>query len=310
MVTTAICLVALSASPGLVFTPAAAQGHFAFDTGAISGVLRADGRSHGIVELREADGGATFVRPGYPGIFSLYRLFSGGRRFPDARTAPHTAAIIEDGAAVCITWEPKDDRPFLLTATYRLPDPRSVRLVIGCRAAKPLPSCEVFLSSYVTGEMRHFLFVKKTLHQGGSPAPVLLEPTATPFTDGCYFAFPRDEASCRPFFDGRWQQPKHPVHWAIGRHYALPILGTRDPRTGRTLLIFAQQEDCFGLETTYHRPGKPDSVADHNSLYLSLGGRDLQPGQSVSFTVEAKVLGLPRPEESIPIFEQWVKTAR
>jgi hypothetical protein len=307
MMTVMLLAAAVGAQPALTFQPSARPGYFSFDTGKIRGVLQADGRSHGIVHLVDVASGVDVARPGYPGIFSIYRLFSGSRRFPDGRTSPCVTALSEDGSRVRLKWRETGVYPFSLEAVYRLSDASSIDLEIRCVPKEALPSFEIFVSTYLTSDLQHFLFVKKTLHQGGGEAPQLISPEAAPFNDGCYLAFPRDVPSCLHFFDGRWQQPAHPVHWAIGHHYALPLAGSRNPGTGLTLLLFARREECFGMETTYRRSQGPDSVAGHNSIYLSLGGSDGKAGVPMRFTVTARLGQLSRPEDAIDLHKQWLQ---
>jgi hypothetical protein len=310
MVPLALFLGMFAAAPSFPFTESK-PGDFSFDTGAIKGTIRADGKSQGIVELIDVASGIDVTKkPGYPGVFSVYRLFSGSKRFPDGRSAPHRGALNENRTELRIDWEPSGDNPVVLGAVFTLTDPRSIDLALQLTPRAAAPAYELFLSSYVRAEFRHFLFVKQTIHAGAKDEPVLLEPMASPFTDGCYLAFPRDVGACRALFDGRWQCPPNPVHFAVGRHYAVPILGSRDPTSGLSFLIFARPEDCFALETTYARPGQPDSVADHNSLYLSLGGGDLAPGKPARFLLRASVLTLATHDEALKRYAAWASAAR
>ncbi|HAK97156.1 MAG TPA: hypothetical protein DCM87_19750 [Planctomycetes bacterium] len=296
---------ACAAPADLTFAPAA-PGYFTFDTGALRGTIRADGTSEGVVKLTDAATGAELANdPPLPGILSLYRVFAGPTRFPDARSAPHRAQLNAQKTELAIVWEAAPERPYEIAGRFTLGDARSLDLALECTAKAPLPAFEVFVSSYPAMALRHFLFVKDTLHQGGRPDPVLYEPLAAPFLEGCYLAFPRDNAATRLLFDGRWERPPNPVHFAAGRHYAAPLLGSRNPESGVSVLLFARPEDCFALESTYTRPGGHDSVASHNSLYLSLGGKDLATGETARFRLRATVAALASHREALDLYARW-----
>ena len=305
MSTIVLFAVAWAGAADLTFTPAA-PGYFSFDTGALRGTIRADGRSQGVVKLTDAATGLELANdPPLPGLLSLYRVFAGPTRFPDARTAPHRAQLNAARTELSILWEAAPERPYSITGRFTLGDARSLDLALECVAKAPLPAFEIFVSSYPAMALRHFLFLKYTLHQGGGRDPVLYEPTAAPFIEGCYLAFPRDDAAARLIFDGRWEKPPNPVHFAAGRHYAAPLLGSRNPENGVAVLLFARAEDCFALESTYTRPGGHDSVASHNSLYLSLGGKDLAEGETARFRLRAAVATLARHGEALELHARW-----
>jgi hypothetical protein len=304
MLTTFVCTLMCAGAADLTFT-AEKPGYFAFDTGAIKGVVRADGKSEGVVELTDLATGTSLVNPEAPGILSLYRVFSGATRFPDARNAPHRATLNAARAELTIVWDAAPERPYTLTGRFTLADARALDLTLECTAERALPSFEIFVSSYTALPQRHFVFLKGTLHQGGKPDALLYEPTATPFLEGCYLAFPRDIPATKTIFDGRWQQNPNPVHFAAGRNYAVPLMGSRHAQNGATLLLMARPEECFALETTYVRPEGPDSVSGHNSLYLSLGGADLAAGATARFHLRAAVATLARPEDALGFYKGW-----
>ncbi len=100
-----------------------------------------------------------------------------------------------------------------------------------------------------------------------------------PLVDGNYLAFPRDRQAVLTIFDGRWEQPPHPVEWCINRYLAL----SGDPPRQRVRIDGVGDVapgDCFAVATPYNQT-LPDDVANHRSLYLSLFGFDVAAGQTV-----------------------------
>ncbi|MBN1421511.1 MAG: hypothetical protein JXP34_22250 [Planctomycetes bacterium] len=155
--------------------------------------------------------------------------------------------------------------------------------------------------------MKPFLFIRKALHQDGPDRPSLFAPSAHPFFEGCYLAFPRDYPDATLFFDGRWLTDPNPVHVAIGRHYAEPIIGARDPRTGLAIVLMAERKDCLGLVSAYDREPL-DGIADHNSIYLNLNGRDAASGETLHFRIRARIGRLDDPAEALEIYRAWTAT--
>ncbi len=306
MLTASLCMLVSVSAADLTFTAADTPGYFAFNTGVVKGLIRADGKSEGVVELTDLATGTNVVNAApLPGILSLYRVFAGAKRFPDARNAPLRAELDTSRTALTLVWESAPERPYDLKGRFTLGGTRSLDLTLECTARVALPAFEIFVSSYPTMAQRHFLFLRGTLHQGGRPESLLYEPGAAPFLEGCYLAFPRDIEATALIFDGRWRQEPNPVHFAAGRHYAVPLLGSRIPENGVALLLFARSDECFALETTYARPAGADSVSSHNSLYMSLGGADLAPGASARFHLRASVVRLAAHEEALALYKNW-----
>ena len=99
--------------------------------------------------------------------------------------------------------------------------------------------------------------------------------------DGNYLVFPRDGDLLPMIFDGRWEFPPSPVTWAFTRYLAAPISIRRHAEAGLTAVLMAPPEDCFAVSVPYNKE-PPDNVAAHGSVYLSLFGRDVAAGQTVT----------------------------
>ena len=281
------------------------RGFFEFETPAMKGIIRADGKVQGVAELIDKETGRNLARPLLPGFLSLYRIFSRGMRFRDPRTAPLKSLLRKGGEILSLQWERLEEWPFELSCTFRIPGSRTLELTVEFTAEKDLQDFDLFVSNYVALGFKHFLFLKRTLHLGGKQQYDLFEPRATPFYKGCYLAFPRDHQAAKLFFDGRWLKPPHPVHWAIARHYALPLVGSREEKTGLSVIIMAVRKECFALETTYAQEGRPDSVAGHNSIYLSLFGKTLRQGSTARMHLALHITKLKSPAGAIDLWRLW-----
>jgi hypothetical protein len=119
--TTALWVSCLLAQDGpahrLRFT-AGRAGEFVFDTGELSGKLRKEGKSVGLLPVvHTATGKVLTSSMGFAGHYSV---FSGSRRFgAGAWYWPSTATLLDDGA-VEVHWPATaDDRPFDMWAVYR-----------------------------------------------------------------------------------------------------------------------------------------------------------------------------------------------
>ena len=280
---TALCMclpafVAAAGEPELAFKPSG-EGLFAFDTGALKGTLRADGKCQGIIPLVDTRSGANLAHS--VGVLSYYRLFSTGKRYADGRSRPTTNKLLPDGA-VKIHWPADEANPFEMEALFRWKSPTTIDLETTVKPTQDLPRFEVFLSSYFAKEFRSFVYVKPA--RSGSGKPGFLAADVSPLLQGTYLAFPRDLAAAQIVLDGRWELGHNPVQWSVTRYLAAPMAMRRDEKSDLTALFLSRPEDCFAIETPYNMT-PPDGVAGHYSTYLSLFGGDLKAGQATAARV-------------------------
>lgn len=254
---------------GLRFEAAGAE--FRFDTGELRGVLRGGGRPTGLTELVDIATGTNLA--GRNGVLGFYRLLDSDTRYPDGWSWTGGAArVLSDGAVEAIC--PADAaHPFDLRAVYRWRTPSTLDLETTLTARRGLRRMEVFVASYFNGFAESRVFARTA--EGSAFV-------AADEASGVWQAFPRDEAAMAIVRDGRWMRPPHPVEWTIRQPLAAPLGLRRDASMGRTALVMARPEDCFAVLT-------PHGAEAHRSLYLSLFGRDLGPGESVSAVVRLVV---------------------
>jgi hypothetical protein len=260
----AVMFPAVFAYAAPVFMPDTETGAFRFDTGRLSGVLRADGRSLGLVPLVYPET-ETPLAAG-PGIFNYYRLFTTNHRHGEsARGAESTAERLPDGA-VKVTWPVTEERPFVLTGIYRWRAEGVLDLETIVTAEEALPDFEVFLAAYLA---EGFPETKVCTAAGGS-SPVFTEAGTEP---GVWQVFPRNDAARELVYDGRWKIPPSPVDWAERPRFALPLAYRAHETAGITIAVMAPAEDCFAVFT-------PCTGEGHRSMYLSLFGRDIAKGET------------------------------
>lgn len=267
----------------LQFIPAE-DGSFTFDTGVLSGVLRAEGRSIGLIPVTYTAEGSEIAAG--EGLFNHYRVFTRGKRYGyGARRWPSTAELHSDGS-VEVRWEATAERPFELRSTYRWVGPNTLDLVTSVRAEVKLEAFEVFLASYYQPPFIDSQVWATRDPRGGDQAGFVSADEEL----GVWLAFPRDEQSAALIDDGRWELEPHPLDWTQMPDYALPLAIRRDPDSGLTVIVMAQPESCFGVFTPY-------GEERHYSNYFSLFGTDIQPGESASARARLVVLPDLRTEE-------------
>ena len=268
-----VCIVAGCAGPGAVhelkgslrFAPGD-EGSFVFDTGVLSGVLRQDGRSNGLVPITYTANNSELAAG--EGLFNHYRVFTHGKRYGyGARRWPSTAELHDDGS-VEVTWPATSDRPFELRAVYRWSAPNVLDLQTIVSAEESLEAFEVFLASYYPPA-----FINSRVWATRDPR----EESGAGFVSadrelGEWLAFPRDEQAAAVIDDGRWALEPHPLSWTFMPNFALPVALRRDPGSGLTVVVMSQPSDAFGLFTPY-------GEEDHICNYISLFGMDLEPGE-------------------------------
>jgi hypothetical protein len=294
---------------GLAFR-AGSKGEYVFDTGSLSGVLRHGGGSGGLKPVTDTATRAPIA--GRFGLFSIYRILTGETRYGNAAWEwPSTGGLRPDGS-VGVEWPAQDDRPLVLRATYRWSGADTLDMEVDVRAMAALSALEVFLASYFSGFAGSWVYVKEV---PGTAAVPRFAPAEARFaraepgfleakrSAGDWQAFPRDDAAVGLVQDGRWKRPPHPVTWTIMPRYAAPLAMRRDKATGLTAVIMAPPEDCFAVLTPYGEEG-------HRSLYLSLFGRDLKPGETARARARLVVRRGLADQDAITIYETYLKEGK
>lgn len=274
---TVLVVAAPGADPvGLGFQPAEEEGFYTFNTGAVRGRVRLNGKSQGITEVVHCPSETSMAAGGrLPGLVSYYRVFSGDTRFGNAaRDWPTTARILPDGALE-VLWPAADEHPLEMTAVYRFRGPDALDVTTTVKPLVDMPAFEVFLSSYYEKAFRARVYVKPDREPDAAPRFVPID--RTPDAVGGYVMFPRDEQGLRLIRDGRWKVPPSPVDWDVIRWLAAPLVMRRDESTGLAAVMMSPPEDCFAISSPWN-PASPDA-GGYRSLYLSLFGRDLKAGQ-------------------------------
>ena len=258
---------------------------FRFDTGVLRGVLRGEGQSRGLLPVSDCATGMNLARSF--GLFSHYRLLDATTRYGVAGWEwASTAERLPDGA-VAVHWTSDAVHPFDMDATYRWSVPNALDVTTTVTARKELKRFEVFLASYFEGFDAALTYTK----QGFLEAKKV---------DGIWQAFPRDAEAKKIITDGRWKHPPNPVDWQIRPVLAAPLALRRDASSGLAAVVMAPPQDCFAVCMPY-------SEEPHRSLYLSLFGCDLKPGELA--TAHARlVLGRDiSNEQAVKLYESFIK---
>jgi hypothetical protein len=245
----------------LAFAPAA-TGEFTFDTGLLKGMLRAGGKSAGLSSVVHIP--RNLRLDSSMGLLSHYRVFTANKRYGTAAWDWPSQARLQNDGAVTVTWPEAPERPFTMQATYRWLAPDSLEVDTRVIAIARLEGFEAFLASYFSPSFTNSM-VYAASPQGSSFVHALQ-------TAGSWQSFPRDSKSVALFGDGRWKIEPHPVEWVMMSNLANPIGVRRAPAEEVTAAICSRSEDCFAVST-------PQETDNHYSLYFSLFGRDLKPGE-------------------------------
>ena len=261
----------------------AEAGSFTFDTGVLTGILRHEGESIGLVPVTHMADGAEITDGA--GLFNHYRVFTRGKRYGyGARHWPSTAALHTDGSLE-VLWPVTSERSFEQRANYSWASPNTVDLVTVVRAEARLEAFEVFLASYYRPP-----FVDSRVWASRDPRGDDKEGfvSADQYL-GVWLAFPRDERAAEVIGDGRWELEPHPLAWSMMPNYALPLAIRRDPDFGLTVIVIALRDDCFGIFTPY-------SEESHYSNYTSFFGHDIEAGERAS--ARSRLVVVPDPTEA------------
>ena len=282
-----VVLLLIYAVTGYAGTPAfvAAGKEFHFDTGALRGTLRTQGKSQGLTGLVDVGTGTPVSR--FMGCFSHYRLLSADARYGDAGWDwASTAQLMPDGS-VEVKWRADAAHPFDMTAVYRWASSNALDVTTTVVAGKDLRKFEVFLASYFDGFPEVFGY-------GSNGFVKVTKPM------GDWLAFPRDDAAVAMITDGRWQRPPHPVTFKSLNRYAGALGMRRDAKSGLVALVMAPPSDCFGVLMPY-------GEESHRSLYLSLFGRDFKASESATARAQLVVGRGITDEQAVVIYKAYLQ---
>jgi len=270
------------------------KGEYTFDTGVLRGTLRQGGKSQGLSSVIHVPTGARLDRS--MGILSYYRVFTTNKRYGvGAWDWASTAKLLRDGA-VQVTWPAATDRPFEMGALYRWKDPQTIDLETTVTARADLSNFESFLASYFDAAFPSpCVYVSANPEAANKPGFL---PAKKSFGD--WQMFPRDEQVLPIIQDGRWKIEPNPVNWVIGPRLAAPVCLRRGSAAGLTALVMAPPEDCFAIAT-------PCEGETHYSLYLSLFGRNLKPGESAKARTRFTVATAVSDEQVMALYQQYVQ---
>lgn len=279
-------------SPKAVFV-ANDKGEYPFDTGVLRGTLRQGGKSQGLSSVIHVPTGARLDRS--MGLLSYYRVFTTGRRYGvGAWDWPSTAKLLADGA-VQVTW-PAADRPFEMACLYRWKDPQTIDVETTVTAQKEGSGFESFLASYFDAAFpTPCVYVQANPEAQGKPG---LLPARK--TSGEWQMFPRDDRVLPMIRDGRWGLEPNPVNWTIMPPLAAPLAVRRGAAGNLTAILMAPPQDCVAIAT-------PCEGESHYSLYLSLIGRDLKAGATVTARTRLIITPNVSDEQAIAFYQQYAK---
>ncbi len=262
-----LCLWPAAADQQLGFAPGASN-EFTFDTGVLRGKLRAGGKSVGLSSVVHIPSGLRLDHS--MGLFSHYRVFSSGKRYGTAAWDWPSQARLKPDGAVEVSW-PATDRPFELRALYHWSASNVLDLETSVRAQTDLPKFESFLASYFTEAFTNAsVYAKPAGDSAGAVSFLPLEKSA-----GTWQVFPKDSSMLSLIQDGRWKIEPNPVDWVVRPPLAAPVCTRRAAANGVTVVLMGLLGDCFAISAPYE--SEP-----HYSMYLSLFGRDLRPGETAT----------------------------
>ena len=121
--------------------------------------------------------------------------------------------------------------------------------------------------------------------------------------DGTWQTFAREPAVWGLIRDGRWKLEPNPVDWVERPAYGAPLDIRRAPAAGVMAVIMALPTDCFAVSTPHETEG-------HRSLYLSLFGRDLEPGTTATARARLVLLPAGEGEAAQPFYQEFLAAPR
>jgi len=253
------------ASETTFFAPGSVAGEFSIETGALSGTLGVGGLSFGLHPIVHVADDTALTGPTPMGLLNYYRIFTTNFRYGESLRARPSEKTFVSPDTVRMRFSATDYMPFDLTGVYTWVAPDTLDLETIVEAKTTLQDFDVFLASYLTPTFPvSSVYVKE---ETGTARFMTAEPEHT-----VWQVFPRDPAAVALIKDGRWDIPPSPVNWAVRPEFAAPLIYRRAANSNLTVAMMARPEDCFALFTSMRNEG-------HYSMYVSLFGRTLEPGE-------------------------------
>lgn len=247
----------------------------AFETDLIRGDVIADGERFQVANLIWKPSGLT-VDTGM--ALAPYRLLARDSWMGEVRQMLHERTISDGG--VSVAFGPGFSHQAELRFRVELNRPDAIDVSVDLRPFAAYPNYELLISAYLAYGFRPGAYIGPGV-RGETVDPVQVRPVHSSVYENMYVAFPRDEASAAIISDGRWQRGRHHTRFAPLRYYALPVAFSAHEPSALDVLLMAPPEDVFSVAMAYHSDNPADDVGQHRSLYLSLFGRDITPGQRI-----------------------------
>lgn len=246
-----------------------------FESDLIQARVESDGialRSHYIEK-------ATGVRIGE--LLLPYRLLSRDGWHGEAREMQHRFTPGQNGYEV--DWAATIAHPVNLHMAVQASGEGTFDVTVRAEILGSLPDYELFQSWYFDPGYEAGSYVTPLPYETPS-APGVLQvcPRDGDLYREMYVSFPRDERAAELLCDGRWQRGRHFTRFLPCRYYALPLGFYANRSNGLGIVMMGRREDTFAVNMAYHSDDPQNSVGCHNSFYLSLLGRDVKAGETVT----------------------------
>jgi hypothetical protein len=267
------------------------NGEFLFDTGVLSGKLRSEGKSSGLLPVVHSASGEILTSS--MGFAGHYRVFSGSRRFGEgAWDWQSHARLLQDGT-VEVHWPAAGNRPFALWAVYRWVAPATLDVETRVLPRTDLPDFEVFLAWYFNNDFASGAVL-------ASDEQTRIDFVTADAAHGAWQMFPRDHSAIRLIQDGRWKVPPNPVDWVLRSAFARAIGLRSNGTAGLTALVMASPQDCFAISM-------PHEADPHRSLYVSLFGRSIKAGQTARAHTRTVIAPRTSVEEIERLYDEFLR---
>lgn len=218
-----------------------------------------------------------------------YRLLARDAWMGEVRQMAHTATI---GNGMHVSFAPSFIHQAALDFRVSMTRPDALDVTVDIRPCTTYLDYELLISAYLAEGFRPGAYIGPGVR--GIPAtPKQVRPTHDPVYEDMYVAFPRDERSAALLSDGRWQRGRHFTRFAPVRYHAAPVAFSAHEDSELDVLLMGPPQDVFTVSMAYHADDPADDVGQHRSLYLSLLGRDIHPGERLrtSFRLQLGVFG-------------------
>ncbi|MDJ0756042.1 MAG: hypothetical protein QNJ45_21115 [Ardenticatenaceae bacterium] len=238
----------------------------------------------------------------HSGLCNFFRAYARNSWLTEPRAMPSAVTLLKSG--VQLKWNPILQHQAKVEATYTIQEPNIIDIEVTVEGYNHYPDYELVFSNYHAPALKGGAYVKtESVSDNEIIEEIMI--TDNDLFHGMYPFFPRDLSAAQMLNDGRSRKGRWYYRPVCGRLYGYPMGFATNETT--EILVMGKTEDVAAVGVTYAAEGaRYDDVAQHHAIYLSLFGRDLNPGDGWRTNIRVIVMKAGNSEKRIQRYREFL----